>query len=485
MQTNLLIGMDLVPGLGPGLEIIDPATGATAATVPAASREQTDSAIMAAAEAFPGWRDATQDRRSQALRAIAGDLESEREDIAHLLSLDTGRPYLRNLLYVDFAATVFRQYAELARSLNGSFVPANDPQQFSITTRAPYGVIGVLVPWNYPLDLLAFKVAPAIATGNTVVVKGAAETTLSTLRLAEIFRRRVPGGVVNIVAGGREVGATIVSHRDVDMVAFTGSTAAGRAIGQECASLTKPAHLELGGKDPAIVCSDVDATIAARGVVWAAMLNAGQVCTATERAYVHRSRYDEFVDRAVEIASTLRVGDPLEPDTQIGPMRTEAGRDKVRAHVASAVESGATVLTGGSALDRPGFFFQPTVMVGVDHSMDLMREETFGPVLPIMPFDDVDEAFRLAADTEYGLGASIYTRDPVLVERAVRELRVGGVWVNDPVVDNPAGLLAGTRASGNGRELGIEGLHAFTTVRHLHWNLDLVAKPWWYPGGDR
>jgi betaine-aldehyde dehydrogenase len=277
----------------------------------------------------------------------------------------------------------------------------------------------------------------------------------------------------------------IVSHRHVDMVAFTGSTPAGRAIGRECALLTKPAHLELGGKDPAIVFSDVDPTIAARGVVWATMLNAGQVCTSTERAYVHRSRYDEFVDRAVEIASTLRVGDPLETDTQIGPMRTEAGRNRVRAHVASAVESGATVLTGGSALDRPGFFFAPTVVVDVDHSMDLMREETFGPVLPIMPFDDVDEAFRLAADTEYGLGASIYTRDPVLVERAVRELRVGGVWVNDPVVDNPAGLLAGTRASGNGRELGIEGLHAFTTVRHLHWNLDLVAKPWWYPGGDR
>lgn len=480
MRTDLLIDGDLVAGRGAPIDVIDPARGELAATVPGASADQTAAAADAAFAAFPVWRDETQESRSEALRRIAAALEAEREDIARLLSLDTGRPYVRNLLYVDFAAAVFRQYAELARSINGTFVPSNDPRQLSMTMRVPLGVIGVLVPWNYPLDLLAFKVAPAVATGNTVVIKGAEETTLSTLRLTEILRDHLPAGVANIVAGGAETGREIVSHERVDMIAFTGSTAVGRSIAGECAARSKRVHLELGGKDPAIVFDDADPAVAAEGVVWAAMLNAGQVCTSTERAYVHRSRYEEFVDRAADLAGRIRLGDPLDPDTQIGPMRSEGGRSKVRAQLAAAVEDGATVLVGGAIPDRPGFYFEPTVVVDVDHSMDLMREETFGPVLPIMPFDDDDEAFSLASDTEYGLGASVYTRDAVLVERAARELRVGGVWVNDPIVDNPAGLLAGTRASGNGRELGIEGLHAFTTVRHLHWNLDLAAKPWWY-----
>jgi betaine-aldehyde dehydrogenase len=479
-MERLLIRGELVTGGGDPIEIIDPTTGEVAARVASASAAQVDAAIGAAAAAWPAWRDTTQEERSTALHRIAADLEAQREDIAGTLTLDTGRPFPRNLLYVDFAATVFRQYAELARIENGRSIPGNDPGSLAFVLRVPYGVVGCLVPWNYPLDLLAFKVAPALATGNTVVVKGASETTLSTLRLGAIFAAHTPPGVVNLVAGGRAVGEQMIDDGRVDMIAFTGSTTVGRAIGARCADLTKPAHLELGGKDPAIVFEDVDPEVTARGVVWASMLNAGQVCTSTERAYVHRSVYDRFVDAAADIVSSLRVGDPMDPATQLGPMRNEAGRHKVVAHVDDAVAGGATIVTGGRVIDRPGFFFEPTVLSGVDHSMAVMMEETFGPVLPVMAFDDDDQAFTLAADTPYGLGASIYTTSPARVERAIRELRVGGLWVNDAVVDNRAGPLAGSRASGNGRELGLEGLHAFTQVRHVQWTMEPTIKPWWY-----
>ncbi len=481
MIEALLIGGDSVPGGGAAIDIENPATGDVVASPRSASRPQLDAAVDAAAAALPDWRGLAQGDRSEALRGIAGALHAEREDVARLLTVDTGRPYRRNLLYVDFTVAVFRQYAELARVHGGRVVPSNDPGQLSLVTRMPYGVVGCLVPWNYPLTLLAFKVAPALATGNTVVVKGAPETTLSTLRLGPIFAAHTPPGVVNLVAGGRDVGERLVSHDQVDMVAFTGSTAAGRAIGAVCAALTRPTHLELGGKDPAIVFDDVDPALAAEAVVWAAFLNAGQVCTSTERVYVHHSVHDEFVANAARLAATLRVGDPMDDATQIGPMRTAAGRDRVRGQLDEAVAAGARIVTGGEAIPGPGYFLRPTVVTGVDHSMRLMHDETFGPVLPVMPFDDDDEAFRLAADTPYGLGASLYTHTPSRVQRAAAELAVGNLWINDPVVDNQAAPFGGVRASGNARELGLEGLEAFTTAKHVHWNMELQEKSWWYP----
>lgn len=480
MQDRLFIDGNLVRGTGPTIEIVEPSTGVVAASVAGADPDQVDAAAAAAARAWPAWRDTTQEDRSARLHAIAGELERQRDVLAEVLTLDTGRPRTRNLLYVDFAVSVFRQYAELARIDTGRLIPANDPGGIAMVTRVPYGVVACLVPWNYPLDLLVFKVAPALAVGNTVVAKGAEETTLSTLALADVVAPNTPPGVVNLVAGGLAVGEQLVDHDAVDMVAFTGSTPAGRAIGARCAALDKHTHLELGGKDPAIVFGDADVAVAARGAVWASMLNAGQVCTSTERCYVDRSLYEAFLDGAAAKADALIVGDPKDASTQIGPMRTEAGRAKVERHLADAVDKGAKVVAGGEPIPGDGFYFRPTVVRDVDHSMTLMQEETFGPVLPVMAFDDVDEAFRLAGDTPYGLGASIYTQNPELVERAMRELRVGGLWINDAVVDNRAGPLAGTRASGNGRELGVEGLHAFTQVRHVQWSTRLESKPWWY-----
>jgi acyl-CoA reductase-like NAD-dependent aldehyde dehydrogenase len=287
--------------------------------------------------------------------------------------------------------------------------------------------------------------------------------------------------VVNTVLGsGRDIGEGLVTDENVDMIAFTGSTDVGRRLGILCAEATKPSHLELGGKDPAIVFDDADPAIAAEAVAWASFLNAGQVCTSTERVYVHESIYEEFLDEVVTVAGSIRVGDPFDEPTQVGPMRSEGRRRKVVGEIEAAVSAGARALAGGSPIDRPGFFMEPTVLGDVDHEMGVMRDETFGPVLAAMPFSSDDEAFSLAADTPYGLGASVYTETPARVERAYRELNVGTVWVNDPVVDNLAAPFGGNRASGDARELGIEALDSFTTARHVHWNLALQPKPWWF-----
>jgi betaine-aldehyde dehydrogenase len=473
----LVIGGELVEGAGDLIEITDPRDGSVPHTVAAADPSQVAAAIAAARAAQGPWEAASQDTRSSALEAIAAEVDHRRDEIVDLVTLETGRARARNQVYVDWTSFLFRQYAVLARHHRGRVVPSNASGQLSLILRVPLGVVACLVPYNYPLALLVHKAAPALATGNAIVVKGAPETTRTTLLLGEIMARHVPGGVVEVLAGG----AAMVDG-ETDMVAFTGSTAAGRVIGARCGELVKPAHLELGGKDPAIVFADADLETAAAGVVWAAFLNTGQVCTSTERVYVDRSIEEPFVNLVEAATDALRVGDPFEPSTQVGPLRTRQSLDRVSGHVADAVGRGARILAGGERIERPGFWYRPTALAEVDHSMQVMRDETFGPVLPVMGFDDVDEAFRLAADTPYGLGASIYTQDPRLVKRAYETLRVGTLWVNDPVVDNPAAPFGGMRASGSARELGLEGLDAFTAPRHVHWDIDGGPKAWWYSG---
>lgn len=477
---NMLIDGQRVAGTGDAYDIIDPATEEPIASVPFASASQVDEAITAAGEAFPEWRSRSQDERSARLRSVAAGIRHRTKELANALTRETGRARTRNLFYVEYSARVFDQYAELARVHGGRIAPANESGQLSLVMRVPYGVVTALVPWNYPLTLLGFKAAPALAVGNTLVIKPAPETTLTTLLLADIFAEHLPPGVVNVVTGGAEVGEALVENDGVHLVAFTGSTGTGQRIGATCGRLTKPARLELSGKDPAIVFPDVAPQDAAAGVAWAAFLNAGQVCTSTERVYVHEDVYDEFTDRVVSLAAALRVGDPFDSKTQIGPMRSDSGRQRVLAQLAEATGAGAEVLVGGEPLAGPGFFLRPTVVTGANHDMALMREETFGPVLPIVRFSEDDEAFELAADTYFGLGASIYTRDPARVRRAYEEMAVGNVWINDPVVDNLGAPFGGMRGSGDARELGSEALESFTAPRHVHWNMDLDIKPWWY-----
>ena len=478
---RLVIGGELVEGAGDLIEITDPRDGSVPHAVRGASPDQVDAAIASTRSAQRQWEAASQDERSAALEAIAAEVDDRRDEIVDLVTLETGRARTRNRVYVDWTSFLFRQYAVLARHHRGRVVPSNTSGQLSLVLQVPVGVVACLVPYNYPLALLVHKAAPALATGNAMVVKGAPETTRTTLLLGEIMARHLPAGVVGVLAGGADVGAAMVDG-DTDMVAFTGSTAAGRAIGARCGELVKPAHLELGGKDPAVVFADADLETAAAGVVWAAFLNTGQVCTSTERVYVDRSIETPFLNLVGAATDALRVGDPFESSTQIGPMRTERNLERAVAHVEEAVAQGAQVLAGGNRIGGQGFWLQPTALGGVDHSMQVMRDETFGPVLPVMAFDDLDQAFHLAADTPYGLGASIYTNDPRIVKRAYETLRVGTLWVNDPVVDNPAAPFGGMRASGSARELGVEGLDAFTVARHVHWDIDGGPKPWWYSG---
>ncbi|WKZ83085.1 MAG: aldehyde dehydrogenase family protein [Acidimicrobiia bacterium] len=479
MHDRLIIAGESLTGSGPSFDVIDPVRGEPTATIASAGEEQVVAAVAAARAAFPAWRDAAQQTRSDALLAAADLVEARSEELLALVTADTGRAITRNRVYVAWTAFVLRQYAHLARHHRGRVVPSNDPGQLSLVLRSPYGVVAAIAPYNYPLALMVHKVAPALAAGNTVVLKGAPETTRTTQFLAGLLAEVTPPGVVNAVVGGREVGEWLVNASEVDLVAFTGSTSAGRAIGEACAMLTRPVLLELGGKDPAIVFADADLEVAVPGVVWSSFLNTGQVCTSTERVYVARSRYAEFVEAAAAATARIRVGDPFDPATEVGPMRTEAGRARVIAHIRQAEEAGARVVVGGDRQD-PGFWLSPALVADVDHTMSLMNEETFGPVLPVMAFDEPDDAFALAADTPYGLGASIYTGDARLVKRSYDTLPVGNLWVNEGVVDNPAAPFGGVRASGAARELGIEGLDAYTYPKHVHWNVEPEVKPWWF-----
>jgi betaine-aldehyde dehydrogenase len=330
-------------------------------------------------------------------------------------------------------------------------------------------------------------VAPALAAGNTVIVKPSELTPLTTLRLFEVAFGGMPEGVVQVLPGyGGEAGEALVRHPDVAVVAFTGSLATGRRIAELAAPQMKKLHLELGGKDPMVIGPDVDLELAVKALAYAGLINAGQVCTSTERVYVPQPRYAVFGDRLAEYVKALRLGDGLDPHTDIGPMIRDSFRSKVDAQVQEAVRQGARLRAGGRRPpDRPhGYFYEPTVLMDVHHGMRVMSEETFGPVLPLMPYSGFDEAIRLANDCQYGLGASLMSNDPRLVKRFFEEVHAGTIWINDPLTDNYAGPFGGMKMSGQGRELGQEGLDEFLQVKHVHWDIEAGAKEYWYPYGD-
>ena len=332
--------------------------------------------------------------------------------------------------------------------------------------------------------MLAWKLAPALVAGNTVVVKPPSPAPLSIIRMVELAFDHFPPGVVNIVTGwGNEVGDTLVAHPDVSVIAFTGSTAIGQHIARLAAPQMKHLHLELGGKDPFVIADDAPLDLAVEAVAYASLINAGQVCTSTERVYVPRAMLSEFAEALAARVGRLRLGPGIEPTTDVGPMIAETGRATVEAHIADAVAKGATVLAGGR---RPahlpaGFFLEPTVLVGVDHTMRCMREETFGPTIPIMAYDTFDEAIALANETEYGLGACLCTHDARKVRRFYEDVRAGSIWINDPLTDNYAGPFGGMKMSGIGRELGTEGLESFWQTKHVHWDIEGGIKGYWYP----
>jgi betaine-aldehyde dehydrogenase len=399
------------------------------------------------------------------------------------MTLEGGKPLIENSDEVGWTAAAFDYYAEMGRNFAGRVIPPIESSQLALVVKEPIGPWACIVPWNYPLLLLAWKVAPAIAAGNTVVAKPSELTPLSTLMLADCFSH-LPPGAVNLLAGGGDLGAALVDDDRIEGVAFTGSVETGKKVAAACASRVARMNLEMGGKDPFIVCADVaaDIEVAARGGAWAAYLNAGQVCTSAERFYVQREVYDDFVSAFVEHARSLRVGDPLDGETDVGPMVSAPQRAKVEAQVEAAVAAGAELVVGGDrAGHERGHFYAPAVITGAPASTDLLREETFGPVAPIVPVGSLDEAIELANSTPFGLGANVYTRDLETAVRCLREIRAGTVWINDPLTDNDAGPFGGFKQSGLGRELGQEGLEAFQETKHVHIETKIAPKEWWYP----
>jgi acyl-CoA reductase-like NAD-dependent aldehyde dehydrogenase len=485
METRLLIRGEQVAGEGTAIQVENPTTEETAAEVGAASPEQLDAAIAAAREAARGWAATPAVERAELLHEVATRMRALTDDLARALTLEGGKPLIENSDEVGWTAAAFDYYAEMGRNFAGRVIPSIEATQLALVVKEPTGVWGAIVPWNYPLLLLSWKLAPALAAGNTVVAKPSELTPVSTLMLAECFAH-LPAGVVNIVAGAGDVGAALVEDPRIDGVAFTGSVATGKKVAAACAERVARMNLEMGGKDPFIVCADVaaDIEVAARGGAWAAYLNAGQVCTSAERFYVQREVYDEFVSAFVEHARSLRVGDPLDGATDVGPMVSAPQRAKVEAQVEAAVAAGAELVVGGDrAGQERGHFYAPAVITGAPASTDLLREETFGPVAPIVPVGSLDEAIELANSTPFGLGANVYTRDLETAVRCLREIRAGTVWINDPLTDNDAGPFGGFKQSGFGRELGQEGLEAFQETKHVHIETKIAPKEWWYPYG--
>lgn len=468
---------------GDTIEVVDPATEEVVDVVPKGGPADVDRAVAAAKRAFVEWKRTPALARADMLVEAARRLRQNKEELAITLTRETGRTLLKNRGYVDWSATCLEYYAGLIRDRRGRVIPSAGPGQLNLVIKEPIGVVGCIVPFNYPLMLLVWKVAPALAAGNTVVVKPASSTPLTTLDLHRVFDH-LPKGVVNVITGsGPEVGDALVRHEDVPCIAFTGSTTTGQHIYRLGAERIKKLHLELGGSDAAIVCADCDLEAAARAVAWTAYLNAGQVCTSAERVYVEEPVYGPFLERFSDLAKKLVVGPGMDTRTEVTPLIGRKERDQVEARVARAEKEGAKVLAGGR---RPrhlskGWFYEPTVLSDVHHGMSLLREEIFGPVAPIMPFRTFDEALALANDSPYGLGATLFSSDARRVRRYFEEIQAGNVWVNDPLVDNPAGPFGGMKMSGLGRELGEEGLEEFQQTKHVHWDIEASAKPWWYP----
>ena len=482
-ETRLLIGGEQVAGTGSPLAVENPTTEETLAEVPLPPGEQVDAAIAAAHGAARDWGRLPAIERGEMLHEVAKRLRDRADEIGRVMTLEGGKPLIENTDEVGWTAAAFEYYAEIGRNFAGRVIPSIESTQLALVLKEPMGVVGCIVPWNYPLLLLAWKLAPALAAGNTTVCKPSELTPLSTLMLASCFDH-LPEGAVNLLAGAGDVGASIVADERVDCVAFTGSVETGKAIARVCADRIARINLELGGKDPFIVCEDVAANVdvAARGGAWAAYLNAGQVCTSAERFYVMKPVYDDFLQAFMDHTETLVVGDPLDPQTDIGPMVSAGQRERVAAQVEGAVAAGATLVRGAEAGER-GHYFTPAIVTGAPAETDLLREETFGPVAPIVPVASLDEAIELANSTRFGLGANVYTRDLETVVRCMREIKAGTVWFNDPLTDNDAGPFGGMKQSGFGRELGQEGLEAFQETKHVHIETQIAPKEWWYPYG--
>jgi betaine-aldehyde dehydrogenase len=467
------------------IAVEDPATEEVVGRVPAGTAEDVDRAVAVARTAFDDWRWRSANERADLLHEAAARTVEATPDLVKLLAREQGKPRPEQEEELEWSANTLRYYAELGRNGRGRVVPSGEPRsQLNLVLKEPYGVVGAIVPWNYPLLLLSWKLAPALAAGNTVVVKPSELTPLATLDWIRGCFAHLPPGTVEVVTGyGHEAGEALVRHPDVRVIAMTGSVVTGQRIAGVAAPMMKHLHLELGGKDAFVLAPDADPATAVPALAYAALLNAGQVCTSAERVYVPSTLHDEVVERLAAEVEGIRLGHGLDEGTDMGPLIAEPAVAKVERHVADATARGARVVTGGRRpADRPrGHFYAPTVLAGVDHDMAIMTEETFGPAIPVMAYRDLGEAIDWVNGSPLGLGATLRSTDPRTIKRFFEEVKVGTVWINDPLTDNYAGPFGGMKLTGGGRELGQEGLDTFLETKHVHWDFSDAPKDWWYP----
>lgn len=468
-QQKMLIGQSWEAAAdGRVIDVEDPATGKVFAAVPAGTAADVDRAVRAARTAFESaaWSRMRPLDRGRIIEAIARKIEDHSQELALLESYDNGKA-VHHALAVDVPAAVdiFRYMAGWASKIYGQVNPiSGDGRQYhSYSVREPIGVVGQIVPWNYPLAMAAWKIASALAAGCTIVLKPSEVTPLTALRLAELaLEAGLPDGVLNIVTGyGHEAGQALVEHPGIDKIAFTGSTRVGKRIVQTCAKDLKRVTLELGGNDAAIVLDDVDVADAAAKVFHGAMLNAGQICVAIKRAYVPTSIYDRFCEELARMAEEMVVDDGAQQGAEIGPVQNRAQFEKVKEFLADAAANGK-VIAGGSALDRPGYFIAPTIVRDIDRNARIVREEQFGPVLPVLAYDDVDALIDEVNDSPYGLAGTVWSKDRARATEIAMQIDSGTVWVNQHMAIDPEIPFRGAKQSGLGGELGQAGLHEYT-----------------------
>jgi acyl-CoA reductase-like NAD-dependent aldehyde dehydrogenase len=478
-NTQLLIANEWVDASdGRTGETVDPATNQVIGRFAEATISDVDAAVASARVGFESdtWQGMSPDARGQLLWRIADLLDRDAKEIAALETADQGQPTFMSVgVNLPLTAQVFRYYAGYATKIEGTVSPVSIPGNLSFQQRVPVGVCALITPWNFPLAIAAWKLAPALATGNAVILKPAEQTPLSTMKLVELcLEAGVPAGVVNLLTGGPEVGKALVSHRGVDKVSFTGSTETGQHIVRASAGNLKRVSLELGGKAPSIIAADADIDAAVAGNLQGAVFNTGQACGAYTRFFVHSSRAEEFTSKIAAAADALPIGPGFDPSTVIGPLVSQEHLDRVHSYVESGRSQGAELVTGGSRVQgdlADGFFYKPTVFAGVRDDMTIAREEIFGPVLSVMAYDDEDEVIARANDTEYGLAAVVWTKALDSALTLPPKLRFGTVFVNQLPLLDPASPWGGFGMSGWGREFGSHSIDAYTEVKTTFINL--------------
>ena len=468
---------------GKTFEVFNPYTEKVIAKVPASGKSDVNKAVEVAQKAFKDWGSMTAGDRRDFLQDLAQRSLDHADSLAKTISSEMGKPIKDAMTEIEDLSEYLQYYSELARDQVGRIVSPVEKKSMSLVRYEPYGVVGCIIPWNYPLSLMGWKLAPALAAGNTIIMKPSEVTSLSLLHWADVVSDIMPPGVLNVVTGyGSEAGEEIVKHPLVPIITFTGSVKTGKRIARLAADNLKKVSLELGGKDPVIICDDADISVAAKGTSWGGFVNSGQVCTSIERVYVYDSIADNFTEALVEEAKKVKLGDPMDKNTDVGPMASEVQLNNTIKKVNLAKEQGARLLTGGNRpeeLER-GYFFSPTVFDKITSDMEIVTEESFSPVIPIQKVDSLNEAIDMANSTKYGLGCTIFTKDIERALTAADKIKSGTVCINNPLMENIAAPFGGMKQSGIGREHGIEALEEFREAKHIYIDYDHSKKSWWF-----